>query len=104
LSGYGSVTATGRANLSGRKHEVDVRENVIDTVRVMFDSACMHDHRGLRAAIESSSFDNAVCGHTADLRRDIRRVAHREVAGRLPVVRAGSDEILIDEVLGDQYM
>src|SRR5690348_6884167 len=74
LTGDCSVTTAGRADLAGREDEIDVREHVVDAVRVMFDAASVHQHGCFGAAVQSSSFDDLVCGHTADLRDDVRRI------------------------------
>src|SRR5215216_889939 len=104
LSGDGAVAPAWGADISGRQHEVDVGEDVVNAVRVMFDAACVHDHRGFSTAIKSSSFDYPFSRNSADLRSDGRRIPHRQLARRLPVVGAGIDELLIDEVLFDQYV
>src|SRR6185369_12857365 len=41
LSGDGAVAAPGFTDIAGRQHEIDVRENVVHAVRVMFDTTRM---------------------------------------------------------------
>ena len=51
LSGDGSVTAARCSNLPGCQHEIDVRENVVDAIGVMFYAAGVHHHGGLGATV-----------------------------------------------------
>src|SRR5689334_14131003 len=98
LAGDRSVTTSGRADLAGGEDKIDVREHVVDAVRVMFDAASVHYHRCLRAAVKSRSFDNFGCGHTADLRRDVWRITRGHLECCFPIVCARTDESVIDEV------
>src|SRR5262245_35329930 len=82
------VTTTRRPDLAGSEHEIDVRQHVVDAVSVMFDTASMHHHRGLRSSIESGCFDDLFCRHTADLRSDVRRIPRCQLKCYFPVVRA----------------
>src|SRR5690349_21978234 len=104
LSGYGAVAPAWRADLSAREYEVDIGEHIVNAVRVMFDATCVHHHRGLRAAIKSRSLDYLVSRNSADFCCDRGRISHRDFARQLPVVGTRIDELLIDEVLFDQYM
>src|SRR5215204_6222886 len=104
LAGDRAVTAAGRAYVACSQNQVDVGEDVIDTVRVMFNAASMHQYGCFRAAVESSSVDDFLCGHTAELCGDIRRIARSQFARCFPVVSARIDESLIDEILFDEDM
>src|SRR5215213_365321 len=99
-----SVATTRRTNLARSEYEIDVRQHVIDAVRVMFDAARVHHHPGLRSSIEPSRINDLLCGHTADLRSDIRRIPRYQLECCLPVVRACIDEGVIDEILFDQHI
>ncbi len=56
----------------------------------------------LRATVQPRGLHDLFRRHAADLRSDIRRVAHRQLSCCFPVVRARIDEVLIDQVLFDQ--
>src|SRR6185369_18022405 len=83
-----SITATRRAYLAGSQDQIDVSQHIVDAVRVMLDAASVHHHRCFRAAVKACSFDNLVCGHTADLRGDVGRISRGQLESCLPVVRA----------------
>ena len=61
------VAATRRAYLSRSQHKVDIRQDVVDPVRVVLNAARMHDHSGFRAAIESRGLYDLLCGHACNL-------------------------------------
>src|SRR5687768_3540368 len=70
----------------------------------MLDTACVHQHRCFCSTIESRSLNDLFRGHTADLGSKIRRVAQREFACCLPIVRARVDEDLVRKVFTNQNM
>ena len=97
-----SVAATRRADLPGRQDQIDVRQNVVDSVGVMLDAARVHHHCCLCAAIHSGRLNDFLSRHAADLRGNIRRVTQRDFTRRRPIIRARVYECLIDQALLNQ--
>src|SRR5215207_7134470 len=88
LAGDRSVATTGCADLARCQYKIDVSQHVVDAVGVMFDAASVHHHAGLCAPVQPSSVHDLLCRHTADLRRNVRRIARGEFARWLPIVGA----------------
>src|SRR5262249_51267042 len=51
LAGDRAISATAAADLAGGKNDVDIAQDVIGAVRMMFDAASVHDHARLSPAI-----------------------------------------------------
>ena len=66
LAGDRAVAAAGLADASGRQHEVDVGETVLDALGVMLDAARVQQHRGFRRSPDFRGPDDARCRHTGD--------------------------------------
>src|SRR6185436_2029596 len=102
LSGYRAVATSWSADTAGRQDEIDVGQDIVDTVRMMFDSASMQKHRGFCATIESRCLNNPIRRHACNLSSDLRGVAHHPCLRLLPIVCAQIDEVLVDQLFLDQ--
>src|SRR5262252_7292609 len=74
LAGDGSVAAAGRADFSGCQNQIDISENIINTVRVMFDAARVHHHGSPGATVELRGLHNLVGRNATQPGRDLRRI------------------------------
>ena len=67
LSGDRAVATSGCAYLPSGQDEIDVREHVVDAVRVVFDATSMHNHACTCATINERGLDDLLCGHACNL-------------------------------------
>ena len=72
LSSDGSIATAGRADLSRRQNQIDIREDIVDAVGVVLDAARMHHHARFCAAVHSRCLYDLFRRDSADLGRHIR--------------------------------
>src|SRR4030095_3250407 len=102
LAGDGAVATSWRADTSGRKHEVDIRQHVVDAVRVVLNSPGVKHHRRLRVAVEACGLHNFFGGNASNFGRNLRCVLSCESLRVLPTIRAGVDERFVDQFFFNQ--
>ena len=71
-------------------------------MRVVLDSARVQDHRSLGATVQQCGLNNLFCRHACNFRGNLRRIASHGDARFFPIIRAGADEVLINQTLFDQ--
>src|SRR5262245_34049452 len=74
LTGDCPVAGSRLPDASGCEHEVDVRETVLDALRVMFHAACMQEHGRFGLSPDLRGFDDTGCGNACDRFGESRRV------------------------------
>src|SRR5215813_13041162 len=97
-----SVAASRLTNTAGSQHKVDIREYVVDAVRVVFDPASMQDHRCFGAAIDLRSLHDFFGRHAGNLGSNLWRIFSCESFRFFPAVRARANERLVNEVFLNQ--
>src|SRR6185503_3015866 len=86
LTGDGSVTATRLADTSGCEDQIDVRQDIVHAVRMMFNATRMQNYRRLCSPVKLRSLDDLTCRHAGDLGCDLRRVFRNQTLRFFPII------------------
>src|SRR5207249_3405777 len=104
LTGDCAVTAARFADAARRQNQVDVTENIFDTLGVVLDAARVEPHRSSGGSPDFRRLYDAARGNACDAFCGSRVVFSDEVANSIEVVRVLADECLVNPAAFNQHV